>query len=239
MSLVNVTIIYGTIKRGNTYNCVQLLLNNLKLNANVNVTDFFLSKDSPYFYHGCLSSLSTDKNIHFQVNYVHSIIKSLNDSDLIILASPVYACDISTEMKVLLDDLSHKFIQNKTNSLLCNKIGLVISTSAGAGLFHTTITLKRALHFLGVNNTFRFAETLYEINWENITLRKRMQINKEISKLSNKILALHISLNTGNSDFSNKITSSKTHPILVNNKCSILDLSYRKKHPSFHNKNTY
>ena len=47
---MNVTIIYGTMRKANTYNCVQLLLNNLRLNMNIKVTEFFLPKDLPLFY---------------------------------------------------------------------------------------------------------------------------------------------------------------------------------------------
>jgi flavorubredoxin len=218
MSLVNVTIIYGTMTKGNTYNCVQLLLNNLRLTMNIKVTEFFLS----------------DNN--FQIDYVDCIVKSLNNSDLIILASPVYSCDINTQMKVLLDNLSNKVIAHKINSIMHNKIGLVISTSAGAGLFNATRSLKRYLYSLGVNNTFRLTETLYEMNWDNLTLKRKIQINKQISKLSCKILHLHINSSNVIFPILSKIISSKIQPIVINNKSNMIDLSYRKNNSHYHNK---
>jgi len=236
---VNVTIIYGTMTKGNTYNCVQLLLNNLRLTMNIKVTDFFSSNDLSYFNHGCLPSGIDGEYRHLHIDYVDCILKSLINSDLIILASPVYSCDISTEMKVLLDDLYYKFITHKSNSFMRNKIGLVISTSAGAGLFNTTRNLKRFLYSLGVQNIFRFTDTLYEVNWENINLKRRLQINKQLSKLSCKILALHINLNTLILPILGKIISPKTQPMVMNSKFSMIDLSYGKKNSNYHKKNVH
>ena len=88
---MNVTIIYGTTKKASTYNCVQLLLNNLRLNMNIKVTEFFLPKDLPSFNRRCFSCLINGEERPHHFNYVDSIVKSLDDSDLIILASPVFS----------------------------------------------------------------------------------------------------------------------------------------------------
>ena len=177
---MNVTIIYGTTRKASTYNCVQLLLNNLRLTMTINVIEFFLPKDLPYFCRGCFSCPINGEDTCPHFNDIDYITNSLDESDLIILACPVFTCDISTDMKSLLDHLFYKYIQNKTSSFMSNKIGLVMSTTAGAGLFHTTNTLKRNLIFWGINNVFRFSKTLYEINWEDVTLKTKIQINKRI-----------------------------------------------------------
>lgn len=237
MISVNVTIIYGTLSKANTYNCVQLLLNSLRLNMNINITEFFLPKDLPAFNRGCFSYIINGEERHHHVNYVDSIVKSLDDSDLIILASPVFACDISTEMKSFLDHLSYRYMQDKTNYSMNNKIGLVMSTAKGAGLFHTTRTLKRNLNFWGISKIFKFSETLYEMNLEDMSLKINKQINEKISKLSNKILDLYSNSNTGNVTFFSKTTSSNIEPMFNNNHCNIIDFSYWKKHSCFHVRN--
>ena len=131
------------------------------------------------------------ENTLLHLNYTDYITNSLDKSDLIILACPVLNCDITAEMKLLLNDLYYKSIENNTSSFMNNKIGLVMSTAAGAGLFHTTKILKRNLNFLGINNIFKFSKTFYEINWEYVTLKTKLKINKKIFKLSNKILDLY------------------------------------------------
>lgn len=234
---MNVTIIYGTTKKANTYNCVQLLLNNLRLNTNIKITEFFSPKNLPSFNRKCFSSLINGEDRRYQFNYVDSIVKSLDDSDLIILASPVFTCDISIEMKSFLEHLSYQYMQKKINYSMNNKIGLVMSTAAGAGLFHTTRTLKRNLNFWGINKTFKFSETLYEMNLEDVSLKTKKRINGKILKLSNKILDLYSDSCTAKTPIFSKITSSKREPIFKNNHCNVIDFSYWKEHSCFHVRN--
>jgi hypothetical protein len=61
------------------------------------------------------------------------------------------------------------------------------------------------------------------MNWQSVTLKKRIKINKQISKLSNKILALYIKINTSPTPIFLKITSSKIQPLLQDSNCSIID----------------
>ena len=175
---------------------------------NIKVTEFFLPKDLPSFNRGCFSCLINGEERRPHFNYVDSIVKSLDDSDLIILACPVFTCDITTEMKSFLDHLSYQYMQKKTNYSMNNKIGLVMSTAAGAGLFHTTRTLKRNLNFWGINKIFKFSETLYEMNLEDVTLKTKIQINKKIFKLSNNILNLYSNSHPIKATILSKITSS-------------------------------
>lgn len=237
MTFMNVTIIYGTTSKVNTYNSVQLLLNNLSLSMNIKVAEFFLPKDLPSFNRGCFSCLINGAEGHFHVNYVDTIVKSLDDSDLIILASPVFICDISADMKSFLEHLSYKYMQKKTSSSLNNKIGLVMSTATGAGLSNTTKTLKKHLTFLGINNIFTFSETVYEMNLKDVKLKTKIHINKKISKLSNNILDLYIKSYSIKASILSKIIFSPKRTLLKEYDCNIIDLNHWKKQACFHSKN--
>ena len=232
---MNVTIIYGTMRKASTYNCVQLLLNDLRLNVNINVTEFFLQKNSSYSCHKYFSCLRTNSNSCNNFNPIYSILTSLYDSDLIILACPVLSCDISAEMTSFLDYLSYYSIQNKAISSMHNKIGLVISTTTGAGLFHTIRTLKRNLKLLGVGNTFKFAKALYEMNWDDINIKTKKQIDKKILKLSNKVLDSYGNSHNLETPSFHKPTSLKIGPIFTNN--NVIDFNYRKEHACSHIRN--
>jgi multimeric flavodoxin WrbA len=237
MISVNVTIIYGTMRKANTYNCVQLLLNNLRLSININVTEFFLSKDLISFCDNFLSTPTSSQDTFINFDYTDYITDSLDESDLIILACPVLACDISTDMKLLLNHLYYKSIRNNTRSFMNNKIGLIISTAAGAGLFNSTRTLKRNLSFWGIPNIFVFSKTFYEVNWDYVTLKTRLQLNKQIFKISNKILYLYITLRNSNAYILRKITPTKMKHIINTNNCNIIDFNYQKKQVCLHDTN--
>lgn len=224
---MNVTIIYGSTGKTNTYNCVQLLLNNLRLNVNVKVKEFFLTKD--YFYDGYFSYLKKGKKTYNNINNIDYIIKSLNNSNLIILASPVFTCDISPEMKMLLDKLSYRCMVNNQNSLMHDKIGLALSITAGAGLFHVTKILKKNLILWGINNTFKFSEVLYEINWDDLSLKTKKQIHKKVFKLSYKILDLYSNPHIIKSPNFNKIGLPKIKPVLRKNNYNVIDFNCWRK----------
>lgn len=234
MIFVNVTVIYGSMGKTSTYNCVQLLLNNLRLNINIKVNEFFLSQD--YYDHDYYLSPEDYLNVYSNATIIDSIAKSLSTSDLIIFASPAFACDISGEMKLLLKTLSSHHLINSHHSLMHNKIGLAISTTPGAGLSYITKTLKKNLTLLGINNTFTFSKTLYEINWKNINLRTKKQIHKKFLKLSYKILTLYNNSHSPKVSFFKKLTSTKVNMLNKNNDYKVIDLNYRKKETYYHSK---
>lgn len=217
-----------------TYSCVQLLLSNLKLNIDINVSEFFLSQN--YYDHDYYIYPENYLNIYSNTTIIDSIAKSLNSSDLIIFASPTFTCDISDEMKLLLRNLSSHHLINTHDSSMHNKIGLAISTTPGAGLSYTTRILKNYLNLLGINNTFTFSKTLYEINWKNINLKTKKQIHKKVLKLSYKILTLYNKSHNPKISFFKKLTSTKINTLNKNNDYKVIDLNYRKKEIYYHSK---
>ncbi|MDR3595434.1 MAG: NAD(P)H-dependent oxidoreductase [Clostridium sp.] len=190
---MNVTIIYGSMNKANAYyNCIQLLLDNLKSNINLNITEVFSSNNVSYSYNRRCSSINTriSNNLYDESN-IKFIAKSLYKADLIIIACTTFTCDLSSEMKNLLDNLSCYYMKNKEHNLGNNKIGLIISTASGAGLFHVNRIIKKNLNFWGIHNIFHFSQNIYEGDWEYINLRTKRQIAQKILNLSYKILSLH------------------------------------------------
>jgi len=231
---MNITIIYGTNKKACTYNCVQMLLNSLRLIIPINVKEFFLEKDSPNYSDKFFSCSINNEVIYPSSNPIDYLINSLNDSDLIILACPVIECNITTELKTLLEHLFYKTIKYNTKSLMNNKIGLVISTTAGAGLSYITNNLKKMLLFWGINNVFIFSKTLYEMNWEDVNLKTKLKINKKIFKLSGKILNIYINSLSLNNTISNKIPSYKDEYISKNKYNNIINVNFHRSHTYIH-----
>lgn len=234
MILVNISIIYGTSRKACTYNCVQMLLNNLRLTIPINVNEFFLENDFPNHSYDFFSCSINNEVTSPNLTPIDYLINSLDNSDLIILACPVIGCDITKELKSLLDQLLYKSIKYDTKSFMTNKIGLVISTTAGSGLFYITNKLKKNLIFWGIHNVFRFTETLYEMNWEDVNLKTKLKINKKIFRLSNKILKLYIKSSHVKHTLSNKTPSYKYEPLLNNKHNNIINVNFHKKHTYDH-----
>ncbi|WP_297424152.1 NAD(P)H-dependent oxidoreductase [Clostridium sp.] len=230
---MNVTVIYGNIKNTNTYDCVQLLLNALKKNIKIKTNEFFLQES--YFANDYYTYTKNYLNIYSNTTITDSIIKSVDTSDLIILASTVLMCDISSEMKILLNNLYNHRTESSSNSSMNNKIGLVISTSAGAGLPYTAKTLKKSLQYLGIGNTFKFYKTLYETNLEDADYKTRKQISKQISKLSYKILNLYLSPRPFKSSLFSKIVSPKISTTLrTSSNYNVIEINSWKRQVYYH-----
>lgn len=225
MIFVNISVIYGTNKKTCTYDCVQLLLNRLKLTIPITVKEFFLEKELSNKSNKIFTCLIDDKSIHVNSTPIDYLTSSLNTSDLIILASPVIQCDITKELNSLLNHLLYKSIECNTKSFMNTKIGLVMSTTAGAGLSYTTNNLKKNLVFWGIHNIFRFSRTIYETNWEDVDMKTKLKINKRIFKLSNKILDKYSSMNT---TFSKKTTPYMLEPNFKTQHSNVISVNFKR-----------
>lgn len=234
MILLNISVIYGTTKKACTYNCVQILLNSLKITIPITVKEFFLEKELLNQSDRFFSCYINGEFININSNPIDYLTNSLDSSDLIILASPVIQCDTTIEFNSLLNHLSYKSIEYNTKSFMNTKIGLVLSTTAGAGLFHTTNNLKKNLIFWGISDVFRFSRTIYETNWEDVDFNTKLKINKRIFKLSNKIL------NKYTKSYSmNTTVSSKVIPYLFESNCkdkhsNVISINFKRNRASTH-----
>lgn len=193
MIIMNITIIYGSMSKSNSYyNFIQLLLDNLKSNIDLNITEIYSSNNISYFYGRRHSSTNSRKVSHlYDINNIKLITKSLYKADLIIIACTAFTCDLSSEMKCLLNNLSYYYLSNKDNTLRNNKIGLIISTASGGGLFRITKLIKKNMSFWGIHNIFNFSQNIYEGDWAYINLKTKKQIAQKLLNLSYKILWLH------------------------------------------------
>lgn len=234
MILVNISVVYGTTRKACTYNCVQLLLNSLRLTIPIDVKEFFLEKDFPNYSDDFFSCSEKNEFIFPNSTHIDYLTNSLHNSDLIILACPVVGCNMTKELKSLLEQLFYKSIEYHTKSYMNNKIGLAISTTPGPGLSYIINNLKKNLVFWGIYNVFSFSKTLYEINWEDVNLKTKLKITKKIFKLSNKILNVYINSSHKKHTNSNEITYYKGESFLNNKNNNIINVNFYKKHTYDH-----
>lgn len=88
--------------------------------------------------HGCRACLGCFKNKNhkcaFDDDDVNDYIQKMLAADAIILASPVYFANLSTELKALIDRVG--FVSRANNNMLKRKIGAaVVSTRRAGGVF--------------------------------------------------------------------------------------------------------
>lgn len=188
---MNIAIAYGTMHRGSTYQCVQLILKQLSRSHELTVSEFFLPRDMPHFCSSCFSCFLHGEDTCPHYGSMKPITDAFTAADLIILASPAYVLDVSGQMKALLDHLAYQWMPHRPSPAMFRKIGVAVSTGAGAGTAGANKTMKRSLTFWGVNRVFTYGSLVGAMGWEDVKPDKQEKIKKQLATLSRKIAAAY------------------------------------------------
>jgi multimeric flavodoxin WrbA len=184
---MNVAVIYGTERKGSTYNITQLFLKKLNIETQ-DVTEFFLPKDMPHFCIGCGNCFMKGEKFCPHYADVNIIKKAMLKSDLLIFASPVYVYHATGQMKTLLDHFAYQWMVHRPEKKMFSKMALVISTAAGGGMKSTNKDIVDSLSFWGVGRIFKYGKGVAAINWEGVSGKNKINIEKDVEKLATKIL---------------------------------------------------
>ncbi|NCA99586.1 MAG: NADPH-dependent oxidoreductase [Clostridia bacterium] len=184
---MKITVIYGNMRHGSTWHCTQEILQQLMHLDVVEVTEFSLPRDLPQFCNGCFCCIYKGEETCPHRSYTRPIEEALIAADLIILASPVYGLDVSGAMKTLIDHLCFQWMSHRPHPAMFKKIGLTVTTSAGAGLGHTTKTLKNSLVFWGVQNVVTFKYPVSAMKWDDVSAKNQAKIRRRARTLASRI----------------------------------------------------
>ncbi|MDF2686234.1 MAG: putative NADPH-dependent reductase [Clostridia bacterium] len=184
---MKITIINGNSRHGSTWHCRDLFLQEFARYGKVETKEFTLPKDMPHFCNGCFSCFFNGEDTCPHASSVTPIVEAMLDADLIILTSSVYAFDVTGQMKALLDHLCFMWASHRPNPIMFNKVGLTITTTAGAGLGHTTKTMKNSLTFWGIKRIFTFKNAVSAMKWADISEKKSIELKKQTAKMAKRI----------------------------------------------------
>ncbi|HWT75237.1 MAG TPA: NAD(P)H-dependent oxidoreductase [Mobilitalea sp.] len=184
---MKITVINGNTRHGSTWHCMDLFRRELEKYEEIQLKEISLPKDMPHHCVGCFSCFYKGEQACPHYEAVHPIITALEEADLIIMTSPVYAFDVSGGLKALLDHLSYMWLSHRPNPAMFQKVALTITTTAGAGLSHTTKTMKQSLSFWGVKKVYTYKKAVAAMKWEDVTPKKKAEIEKAIAGKAKKI----------------------------------------------------
>jgi multimeric flavodoxin WrbA len=184
---MKITVINGSMRKGSTWHCMDKIRQELSKYDEIETTEFFLPKDMPHFCNGCYSCFYNGEGTCPHAESVSPIAKAILEADLIILTSSVYALDVTGQMKALLDHFCYMWISHRPDPRLFHKIGLTVTTTAGAGLNHTTKTLRNTLNYWCVQKTFSFKGRVAAMKWSDVSEKTKAKIDKKTAALARKI----------------------------------------------------
>ena len=184
---MKITVINGTMRHGSTWHCMDAIRQELAKFEQTEVTEFFLPKDMPHFCNGCYSCFYNGEETCPHSAYVKPIVEAMEQADLVVLTSPVYGFDVSGQMKALIDHLCYMWMSHRPNPKMFNKIGLTLTTTAGAGLGHTTKTLKNSLTYWGVKRTYSYKIPVSAMKWSEVSQKNQAKIKEDSQILAKRI----------------------------------------------------
>ncbi len=185
---MKITVIHGTQRHGSTWHCAQTLLDALSARIQPEVTVFTLPKDLPAFCAGCFTCFEKGEDACPHAAHVQPIAKAILASDLVVLTSPVYAMDVAAPLKNLLDHLCYLWMSHRPDPAVFRKLGVVVATTAGAGLGYTCKTMRNSLKFMGFKKQFRLAHAVSAMRWEDVQPKTRLRIEKQAQTISRQIV---------------------------------------------------
>ncbi|MHB1314130.1 MAG: flavodoxin family protein [Christensenellales bacterium] len=184
---MKITVINGNTRHGSTWHCMDTLRQALMQYDDVETKEFFLPRDMPHFCMGCFSCFYNGEQTCPHASAVQPIVQAMVDADLILLTSPVYSMDIAGQLKAFLDHLSYMWMSHRPNPHMFNKVGVTIVTTAGAGLGHTTKTMRNSLKFWGAKRIFSYKKPVSAMKWSDVSEKKQKLIKMEMDSLAKKI----------------------------------------------------
>ena len=142
-------IINGSPRKKNTWKVVK----QVKTNLDGEFEEIHLMKEKIPVCNGCFKCFNEgeDKCPHF--DKVEPIVEKIRESDGIIIASPVYAMNVSALLKNFIDHTAYFYHRPE----FFTKKALVVVTTAGAGNKKVANYIDETLRHWGVNKVFKIS----------------------------------------------------------------------------------
>lgn len=181
---MKIVLINGTNHKGSTYN----IAHNLALKVGGEIKEFFLPKDFDSLCLGCTTCFAKDEHKCPHYEKLKPLTEALLESDLIILASPVYVYHVTGAMKAFLDHYGYMWMAHRPEEVMFKKQALVVSTAAGAGMKSTNKDMADSLYFWGVAKTYKMGYAVRAVDWNFVTPKLKNKIEKKSNKIAKKII---------------------------------------------------
>lgn len=166
---MNIVIIYGSPRKGITYETVQIAKAELQKSGPVQFIEFHLPQDMPAFCKGCFQCFQKGEAKCPDAEYVQPIVTAMMEADGFIISTPVYALHISGALKAFFDHTAYCYINHRPR--FYKQKALVITTTAGAGISNCNKYITQNLTFWGINKVYTFGEKMLASAWREVPPR--------------------------------------------------------------------
>lgn len=180
-------IIYGSPRKKNSWQAVQIVKNRLSQLEESEFTEFFLPRDLPEFCRGCMACFVKGEEYCPHREYVAPIEQAMVEADGLILTSPVFVMEMAAPMKNLLDHFGYIFMPHRPRPEMFHKAAAVISTTAGAGTKHAMAGISRSLSYWGVGRIHRCGVTLFAEGLDSVPEKRRTKLVHSLERTAERL----------------------------------------------------
>lgn len=181
---MKIAVLHGQNHKGSTYHITRLFIDKIK-ETDSEINEFYFVKNEACV--GCFQCFfnGEEKCPHYE--QVNHIISAIEEADLVILESPCYCMGMSGQLKIFLDHMGYRWMSHRPHDKMFGKVGLTISTAAGAGAKKVTKDLKQHMFYWGIPFTIRYGVNIGASSWEYVSQKKQIMIERDIEKIVCKI----------------------------------------------------
>lgn len=189
---MKVTIIYGSPRKGVTYEAIQVVKDEMLKRGAVEFVEFHLPQDAPVFCRGCFQCFDKGEGSCPDAKYIQPIVQAMESSDGLIIGSPVYVLQLSGALKAFFDHLGYTFLNHRPRFF--RQKALIITATAGAGIKNANRYITENLSFWGINKTYSYGQPVLSASWAGIPPKQRAKL---LSNLKSRAEAFYRDLASG------------------------------------------
>lgn len=183
---MEITIIHGQAHKGSTYHITAMVKERLADKDTV-VNEYFMPKDAPAYCMGCYQCIQKGEEYCPQADKVQKIVTSMLRSKIIIIDSPNYCYEMTGQLKTLFDHFAYLWMSHRPRKEMFSKIGIVISTAAGAGSNRVAKSMAKQLFWWGVPNIYPIHFNVNAACFEEVSDKIRQKIMHKADVVSRKV----------------------------------------------------
>jgi len=183
---MEITIIHGQTHKGSTYHITTMIKEKLA-DSDTTVHEYFMPKDAPDYCVGCYQCVQKGGEYCPQADQVQKIAESMLHSEIIIIDSPTYCFEMTGQLKTLFDHFAYIWMSHRPKKEMFSKIGIVISTTAGAGANRVTKSIAKQLFYWGVPQIYRMPFRVSAACWGDIPEKTKQKIIQKTEGVSHKV----------------------------------------------------
>ena len=118
----------------------------------------------------------------------NKIMSEVESADILIFTTPTYCLRASATMKSFIDLTFNYWMSHRPRKCMFHKKAIVISTAAGTGAKKAVKDITNALFYWGISYILPYGISIQAMNWDGIRDKKKQKIEKDTTKIANKIL---------------------------------------------------